>query len=92
MTEQERLERISKGKLWYDTDEYMAHQAKVKDLMYDFNMSKPSETGKRAGLIQKMFGSVEKVVFLERMLRSVQPVIRLILRNVPREVCIPFLL
>ncbi len=34
MTEQERLERISEGKLWNDTDEYLAHQAKVKDLMY----------------------------------------------------------
>ena len=48
MTEQERLEKISEGKLWYDTDEYLAHQAKVKDLMYDFNMSKPSETEKKS--------------------------------------------
>ena len=68
MTEQERLERISKGKLWYDTDEYLAHQAKVKDLMYDFNMSKPSETEKRAGLIQKMFGSVGKDVWINQPL------------------------
>ena len=29
MTEQERFKRISEGKLWYDTDEYLAHQAKV---------------------------------------------------------------
>lgn len=39
MTEQERQERISNGYLWEDTDEYLAHQAKVKDLMYEFNRS-----------------------------------------------------
>ena len=43
MTEQERQERIANGYLWEDTDEYLAHQAKVKDLMYEFNTSKPSE-------------------------------------------------
>ena len=42
MTEQERQERIANGYLWEDTDECLAHQAKVKDLMYEFNMSKPS--------------------------------------------------
>lgn len=68
MTEQERLDRISEGLLWYDTDEYLAHQAKVKDLMYDFNMSKPSETEKRAGLIREMFGSVGKDVWINQPL------------------------
>ena len=36
--------------------------------MYDFNMSKPSETEKRAGLIREMFGSVGKDVWINQPL------------------------
>lgn len=58
MTEAQRQERIAAGNLWTDTDEYLAHQAKVKDLMYEFNNSKPSEVDRRRELMKQMFGSV----------------------------------
>ena len=58
MTERERQERIEKGYLWADTDEFIAHQARVKDLMYEFNNSRPSEADKRRGLMKQMFGFV----------------------------------
>lgn len=68
MTEQERRKRIAGGYLWYDTDEYLAHQARVKDLMYEFNMSKPSETDKRRGLMRQMFGYVGENVWINQPL------------------------
>ncbi len=51
-------ERMQKGYLWYDTGEYFEEQAKAKDLMYEFNHSKPSETEKRAGLQKEIFGEI----------------------------------
>ena len=66
MTEDERRERIAEGKLWFDTPEYLAHQAQVKDLMYEFNASKPSEIEKRAELMRQMFGSVGKEVWINQ--------------------------
>ena len=68
MTEQERQERIANGYLWEDTDEYLAHQAKVKDLMYEFNTSKPSEVDKRRELMRQMFGSVGDNVWINQPL------------------------
>ena len=68
MTEQERQERIANGYLWEDTDEYLAHQAKVKDLMYEFNTSKPSEVDKRRELMRQMFGSVGNNVWINQPL------------------------
>jgi len=66
MTEEERKEKISKGRLWLDTPEYLEHQAKVKDLMYEFNMSKPSETDRRRDLTREMFGSVGDDVWINQ--------------------------
>ena len=68
MTEQERQARIAGGYLWYDTDEYLAHQAQVKDLMYEFNTSRPSEIDKRRGLMGQMFGFVGKDVWINQPL------------------------
>lgn len=68
MTEQERQARIAAGYLWEDTDEYLAHQAEVKDLMYAFNTSKPSEVEKRRGLMKRMFGSVGENVWINQPL------------------------
>ena len=66
MTEQERLTNISTGKLWFDTDEYLAQQARAKDLVYDFNMSRPSEAEKRSDLIKEIFGYVGKDVWINQ--------------------------
>ena len=68
MTEDERVRKIADGKLWYDTEEYLAHQARVKDLVYDFNMSRPGEKDKREELMRKIFGEVGKDVFINQPL------------------------
>ena len=68
MTEKQRQERISNGWLWEDTDEYLAHQAVVKDLMYEFNNSKPSEVDKRRELMKQMFGFVGDNVWINQPL------------------------
>ena len=68
MTEQERQKRAAGGYLWLDTEEFLAHQAKVKDLMYDFNNSRPSEIEKRRGLMKQMFGSVGENVWINQPL------------------------
>ena len=68
MTEQQRMERIANGYLWEDTDEYLAHQARVKDIMYAFNTSKPSEVEKRKKWIQEMFSAVGENVWINQPL------------------------
>ncbi len=66
MTEAQRQARIAAGYLWTDTDEYLAHQAKVKDLMYEFNTSKPSEVDRRRELMKRMFGRVGENVWVNQ--------------------------
>ena len=68
MTEQERQRRIVAGYLWEDTEEYIAHQAWVKNLMYDFNTSRPSEVDKRRALMKQMFGEVGENVWINQPL------------------------
>lgn len=57
-------ERMRKGYLWADTDEYMEEQACAKNLMYEFNHTLPSETEKRTELAKKMFGSIGDPVWI----------------------------
>lgn len=57
-------ERMKKGYLWTDTGEYMEEQARAKDLLYEFNHTKPSEEEKRNELIKEMFGSVGDPVWI----------------------------
>ncbi len=66
MTEHQRQQRIAGGYLWTDTDEYLAQQARAKDLMYEFNNSRPSETDKRRELMKQMFGSVGDGVWINQ--------------------------
>lgn len=57
-------ERMKKGYLWTDTGEYMEEQARAKDLMYEFNHTRPSEEEKRNALIKEIFGSVGEPVWV----------------------------
>ena len=68
MTEQERQYRIEHGYLWEDTDEYIAYEARVKDLVYEFNMSRPSEIDKRRELMKQIFGYVGENVWINQPL------------------------
>ena len=51
-------ERMAKGYLWYDTGAYFEEQARAKDLMYEFNHSRPSEEDKRRALLPQIFGEI----------------------------------
>lgn len=57
-------ERMKKGYLWTDTGEYMEEQARAKDLMYEFNHTRPSEEEKRNELAKEIFGSVGDPVWV----------------------------
>jgi len=60
------MEKMAKGYLWNDTEEYLEEQAIAKDLMYEFNMSRPSEVEKRQEIMQKLFGNVGKNVCIQQ--------------------------
>lgn len=60
------LEKMAKGYLWGDTEEYLEEQKIAKDLMYDFNQSRPSEVEKRDQIARKLFGHVGEHVFIQQ--------------------------
>lgn len=59
-------ERMAKGYLWYDTGAYFEEQARAKDLMYEFNHSRPSEEGKRRALQKQLFGEIGDHVIIQQ--------------------------
>lgn len=61
-------ERMDKGYLWWDSEEYLEHQAYVRDLAWEFNNSKPTEGEKRQELLKKMLGHVGEGVFVAQPL------------------------
>lgn len=61
-------EKMDKGYLWWDSEEYLEHQAYVRDLAWEFNHSKPTEKEKRQELLKKMFGHVGEGVFVAQPL------------------------
>lgn len=59
-------ERIAKGMLFTDMDEGLPEERlRGKELMYEFNHTRPSETAKRLALIHDMLGSVGENVWIE---------------------------
>lgn len=58
-------ERKAKGLLWKDTDEYLQEQARAKNLMYEFNHSRPHEKDRRMALLREMMGAVGESVWVE---------------------------
>ena len=59
-------ERIAKGMLFTDMCEGLPEERlRGKELMYDFNLTRPSEEAKRRELISKMFGRVGKDPWIE---------------------------
>lgn len=60
------MEKMAKGYLWNDTEEYLEEQRIAKDLMYEFNQSRPSETAKREEIAKKLFGHVGEDVCIQQ--------------------------
>lgn len=60
------MEKMAKGYLWGDTEEYLEEQRIAKDLMYEFNQSRPSEGARREEIAKKLFGYVGENVFIQQ--------------------------
>ena len=58
------MEKMAKGYLWGDTDEYLEEQRVKQELMYDFNHLRPSQSKEREEIMRKMFGHVGENVFV----------------------------
>lgn len=58
-------ERRAKGLLWVDTGENMEQQVYARGLCQDFNRTRPTETEKRAEILQKLFASCGEHVWIE---------------------------
>lgn len=63
MTDRERME----AGLIYDPgdEDILTEQGKCLELLYEFNMTRPSEPEKRTELLKKMFGKIGKNCYLE---------------------------
>ena len=71
-------ERMAKGYLWYDTGAYFEEQARAKDLMYDFNHSRPSEEEKRRALQKEIFGDIGDHVIINKAAEIIPEVLRVV--------------
>lgn len=69
MTEQEKME---KGYIWGDTEEYLQEQREARELLYDFNQSRPMELAKREEIAKELFGHVGENVFIQQPLELVR--------------------
>ncbi len=58
------FEKMEKGYLWHDPEEYLVEQALKRDLVYEFNNLRPSQKAERIAMLPKIFGSVGKGVFV----------------------------
>lgn len=68
MTQKERMES---GLIYDPADkEIFDEQAKTYDLMYEYNLTRPSEFEKRAELLKKMFGKIGESCYIEPPFRA----------------------
>lgn len=65
-------EKMAKGYIWGDCEEYLEEQRVAKELLYDFNHSRPSESEKREEIAKKLFGHLEEDVFIAQPITLVR--------------------
>ena len=58
------IEKMENGYLWEDTKEYFEEQRITRELLYDFNHSRPSEEEKRKEILKKMLCSIGENVIV----------------------------
>lgn len=63
------LEKMARGYLWNDSEEYLEEQRIAKELLYDFNQSRPGEFEKRAEIMKKLFGDCGENVWINQPLQ-----------------------
>lgn len=60
----DELEKMRRGYLWGDTEQYLEESRIAKDLVYDFNHSRPTDVATREEIIHKLFKYVGEDVFI----------------------------
>lgn len=59
-------DQMRSGQLYIDTDEELTRERlRCKELVYDYNMTRPGEEEKQQALIRTIFGSVGEHIFIE---------------------------
>lgn len=58
------IEKMENGYLWEDTKEYFEERRITRELLYDFNHSRPSEEEKRKEILKKMLCSIGENVIV----------------------------
>ncbi len=59
-------EKLHTGELYLPSDEeILKEQAVYQDLLYEYNQTRPSETGKRASMLKQILGSCGEGVYIE---------------------------
>ena len=65
------LDKLQSGQVYLmDDPEFAAEQAKCLEKQYDYNMTRPSESDKRAALLKGMFAEVGEGCYIEPPLHS----------------------
>ena len=63
-------EKMKNGKLYTDMGEGLPEERlRCKELVYDYNLTRPSEEIRRQGLLREIFGSLGKDVWIEPPMR-----------------------
>lgn len=71
MTSEESRKRMEEGRLYMPGDEsIMREQTAALEKLYEFNVTRPSETEKRAALLKKMFAEIGKNCYIEPPLHA----------------------
>lgn len=64
--ENKEMQRMLNGELFNPWNEEIAHlQAQCLEMLYDYNMTRPSEPEKRQALLKQMFGKIGTGCYLE---------------------------
>ena len=64
-------EQLHSGEIYYPSDDaIMEEQLKCLDKLYDFNLTRPTELGKREKLLKEMFAEIGEDCYIEPPLRS----------------------
>lgn len=66
MSQEESKRRMKEGKLYFPEDEeIMKEQMKCLDRLYDFNMTRPTESEKREAMLKEMFAEIGPECYIE---------------------------
>lgn len=62
--------RVHSTELYFETSDFLDEQRECLELLYDFNMTRPSEYSKRQSLLKKMFAEIGEGCYIEPPFRA----------------------